>query len=140
MQPLQKGLRGYLRNSHGSFDFDAGLYAYPGTHMHTAIPSSQETNTEITDIHRKCSKRSFGRPYPIHLQRHVLSCKTYDFTHPLSLKNAFCAKLSPKTMLSCAAFLEDCKLQLVETKLSCDPSVLRGFCAVRFLCCHSSLL
>ena len=38
-----------------------------------------------------------GKTFPVHLPRHVLCCKTYDFLHPLSLKNAFRARPPSKS-------------------------------------------
>ena len=68
--------------------------------------------------------------FPIHLPRHVLTCKTQHFVHPLSLKNASRARLPSKSeSWRCAnkAFVRDVLQNLqvedVKTKLSCETSL-----------------
>ena len=68
--------------------------------------------------------------FPIHLPRHVLTCKTQHFVHPLSLKNASRARLPSKNeSWRCAnkAFVRDVLQNLqvedVKTKLSCETSL-----------------
>ena len=86
--------------------------------------------------------------FPTGLYFHCLITKrpanTHDFMHPLSLKNAFCAKLWSKTATqSCEneAFVRDfdqkLQLEVVKTKLSCEVSLLWDFFAVSFLCCET---
>jgi hypothetical protein len=119
LRPRQAGLHRYLRNSHGSVDVDKEdctdtwefawiaepLYKQdcadtPGIHMQSATSNSQGTSAE-SKIHGY-SQETFENVvrqgfYPIHLQGHVLSCKTQHFVHRLSLKNAFRARLPSKT-------------------------------------------
>ena len=46
---------------------------------------------------RTCSATFVRQTFPIHLPRHILSCKTQHSVHPLSLKNAFYARLPSKS-------------------------------------------
>ena len=46
---------------------------------------------------RTCSATFVRQTFPIHLPRHISSCKTQHSVHPLSLKNAFYARLPSKS-------------------------------------------
>jgi hypothetical protein len=82
---------------------------------------------------------------PIHLQRHVLYWKTYGFVHPLSLKDAFRARLPSETASWTWPKKKELRVrfpsktekqmqpQLVKTKLLCETSLLWDFFAVRLL-------
>lgn len=77
---------------------------------------------------------------PIHLQRHVLYCKTYGFVHPLSLKDAFRARLPSETAswtwpkkngASCEISFKNWKTNATST---CEnEAFVRDFFAVRLL-------
>ena len=88
---------------------------------------------------RTCSA-TFARQTPIYLPRYILSCKTQHSVHPLSLKNAFYARLPLKSAswrCESEAFVRDLpsitasfrarlssnlKVEDMKTKLSCETS------------------
>ena len=79
------------------------------------------------------SHPSGGQASQTHLPRHVLSCKTQHFVHPLSLKNVFRARLPSKSerrrcksVAFARDFLQNVKVEDVETKLSCETSVKKS--------------
>ena len=78
---------------------------------------------------RTCSATARRTSFPIHLPGHILSCKKKHFVHPLTLKNAFRARLPSKTesgRCENEAFLRDLPQKVswrCKTKLSCQPSL-----------------
>ena len=79
---------------------------------------------------RACSETVRRTSFPVHLPRHVVSCKTQHVVHLLSLKNGFRARLPSKSdswRCENEAFVRDfrqnLKVQDVETKLACETSL-----------------
>ena len=79
---------------------------------------------------RTCSATVRRTSFPIHLPGHILFCKTQHFVHPLSLKNAFRARLPSKPesgRCEIEAFVRDfpqkVKVEDVKTKLWCETSL-----------------
>jgi hypothetical protein len=149
VQPRQRGLHEYARNSHATCNSKLPINKHEEKNIR--IP----TGNAITFLHRL-----FGRPCPSSEARFVF--KTSDFEHPLPLKivktklsrkasfknrqssksckQSFRARLPSKTAsLSCKSetFVRD----FFSVRLRyCEASLLWDFFAVRLLCCETSSL
>ena len=112
MQPRQRGLHEYPRNSHATCNSKLPINKHEEKNIR--IP----TGNAITFLHRL-----FGRPCPSSEAHFVF--KTSDFEHPLPLKNAFGARNPSKTESSncenealAQGFLQKPPVEIMQTKLS----------------------